>query len=393
MTASYEVREVGDSRSDQRQFINLLWKLYRGDDNWVPPLIQNQQEMVGFRRHAFYDRNRGRNFIVAKDGKTVGRVSAIVNVGHNERFHEKRGFFGFFECINDETAAQLLLKAAAEYLASEGMTDIRGPVNPGLNYEVGLLVDGFHVPPTFMMTYNPPYYEQLLLGFGFEKCQDLYAYEGHISMIATVDPKLVFVIAELKRRFNVVVRPFNLKNFMEEVHLFLDIYNKSLVGTWGFVPLSDAEVEQQARGLKHLLLPELTTVIEVDGKPIGAGLGLMDYNPIIKKINGRLFPFGFLRLLSSKRKLKRVRLMSTNVLPEYQKWGFGLLALERMLPDVLKLGVQDGEFSWVLESNHLSRASLERGGLKRSKTYRLFDRTLKDFQGDLQVMATHDAQR
>ncbi|MEZ6078968.1 MAG: hypothetical protein R3C56_25825 [Pirellulaceae bacterium] len=127
------------------------------------------------------------------------------------------------------------------------------------------------------------------------------------------------------------------------------------------------------------MIPELTTVIEVDGRPIGAGLGLMDYNPIIKKINGRLFPFGFIRLLTSKRKLKRCRLMSTNVLPEFQKWGFGLLALERMLEDIMHIGIETGEFSWVLESNHLSRASLERANLKCEKTYRLYDRSLSDF--------------
>lgn len=381
MTATYEVRRVGANRADQKQFVNLAWELYRDDSNWVPPLIQAQRELVGFAKHPFWNRNIGENFLVAKDGKTVGRVCALVNVAHNERFNETRGFLGFFECIDDSEAANALLSEACLYLAGKGMTDVRGPTNPGLNYEVGLLVDGFDSPPTFMMTYNPQFYERLFCDFGFEKCQDLFAFSGHISMIATVDPKLAFVIGEVKKRFNVEVRPFNTKKFSEEVNLFLDIYNKSLVDTWGFVPLSDEEVAHQAKGLKHLLLPELTSIIEVDGKPIGAGLGLLDYNPVIKKINGKLFPFGFLRLLSSKRKIDRVRLMSTNVLPEYQKWGFGLLALERMLPDIFKLGIQHGEFSWVLESNHLSRASLERGGLDRSKTYRLYDRSLSDFNG------------
>lgn len=378
MTASYEVRTVGQNRSDQKRFMNLPWEIYRGDENWVPPLIQNQKELVGFRKHPFYLRNRSENFIVLKDGQTAGRVCALVNVGHNERFQEQRGFFGFYECIDDSRASELLLSEACRYLKSQGMTDVRGPTNPSLNHEIGLLVEGFDTPATFMMTYNPPYYERLLHEFGFEKSQDLYAFEGHVSMIAGLDPKLKFVIEELKRRFNVKVRPFDLKRFNEEVNLFLDLYNKSLVATWGFVPLSPEEVAHQAKGLRHLLLPELTTIIEVDGKPIGAGLGLLDFNPVIKQIGGRLFPFGFLKLLRSKRKLKRVRLMSTNVLPEFQKWGFGLLALERMLPDVQKLGIERGEFSWVLESNHLSRASLERSGLQRSKTYRLYDRALSD---------------
>lgn len=380
MPANYEVRRVGGNRKDQKQFMQVLWELYAGDPNWVPPLIMNQKELVGFRPHPFYDQNQCANFIVLKQGRTVGRVSAIVNYAHNQRFEEKRGFFGFFECIDDSHASNMLFTEACKYLAKEhGLTDVRGPTNPSLNYEVGLLVAGFDSPPTFMMTYNPPYYERLVTEFGFEKTQDLFAFEGHVSMITNLDPKLEFVIKEIRRRFNVVVRPFNPRKFIDEVNLFLDIYNKSLVATWGFVPLSPAEADHMAKGLRHLLLPELTTFIEVDGKPVGAGLGLMDYNQIIKKINGRLLPFGFLRLLMNKRKINRVRLMSTNVLPEFQKWGFGLLALERMLEDILKMGVEYGEFSWVLESNHLSRASLERGGLKSNKTYRIYDRSLKDF--------------
>lgn len=371
-----EIVVVGKDRKLQKQFIRLAWDIYKDDPNWVPPLLMSLEEGVNFRHNAFYDVNVCESFLAIRDGKPVGRITALVNYGHNERFGEKRGFFGFFECYDDQEAASLLLDAAAKYLVSKGMTDVRGPANPSLNQEVGLLVNGFDTPPTFMMTYNRPYYERLLTNWGLAKCQDLLAYDGHVEMIAHLDPKLEFVIKEIKRRFNVNVRPFNPKKFNDEVNLFLDIYNRSLVGTWGFVPMSAAEVAQQAKGLKHLLLPELTTIIEVDGKPIGAGLGLLDYNPLIKKIDGRLFPFGFLTLLLGKRKLKRVRMMSTNIIPEFQKWGFGLLALERMLPDALKLGITHAEFSWVLESNHLSRGSLERAGLACSKTYRVYDRSI-----------------
>ena len=376
---SFEVRRVGKNRSDRKAFIRLLWDLYEGDPNWVPPLIFAQEELVGFRKHPYYDVNRVECFIAVKDGQTVGRIAAHTNVAHNERYEENRGFFGFFECIDDQEIANALFREAALYHKNEnGLSDIRGPINPSLNYEVGTLVEGFNSPPTFMMTYNQDYHDRLIKGFGFEKKEDLFAFEGHIDMLATLDPKLQFVVDELRRRFNVSVRPFDTKNFMSDVELFLDIYNKSLVATWGFVPLTPSEVRHQAKALKHLLLPELSTFIEVDGKPIGAGLGLMDYNQIIKKIDGRLFPFGFIKLMRNKRKLDRVRLMSANVLPEFQKWGFGLLALERMLDDVLKLGIKHGEFSWVLESNHLSRGTLERSGLERSKTYRVYDRSLSD---------------
>ncbi|GIW99298.1 MAG: hypothetical protein KatS3mg111_2631 [Pirellulaceae bacterium] len=378
MSSPLTIEVVGKNRVLQRKFIRLLWDLYAGDPHWVPPLILHQQEMLGFRRHPFYQRNKIENFIALRDGRPVGRISAIINYGHNERYEERRGFFGFFESIDDPHVSNALFSAACNYLAEQGMTDIRGPINPSLNYELGTLVEGFDSPPTFMMTYNPPYHDRLITEFGFEKSQDLYAYEGDVSMLANLDPKLHFVVEEIQRRFNVRVRPFDPSRFDEEVNLFLDIYNKSLISTWGFVPLSPGEVAHQAKALKYLLLPELTTFVEVDGNTIGAGFGLMDYNQIIKKIDGRLLPFGWLRLLAGRRKITKIRLLSANVLPEYQKWGFGLLALNRMLEDVLRLGVTHGEFSWVLESNHLSRKTLERGGVRRTKTYRVYDRSLAD---------------
>ena len=379
MSSNYEVVRVEDRRH-KREFMDFIWRLYKNDPNWVPPIRMNQEELVGFRRHPFYENAKCRTFIIRKDGEVVGRIAAIINHGHNKRFGEKRGFFGFFDCIDDQHAANLLLMEASRYLKSEGMDDVRGPCNPSLNYELGTLVDGFDTPPTFMMTYNPPYYDKLIKGFGFEKTQDLYAYEGNLEMLKTIDPKLKFVIEEVKRRFNVTLRAANKKKFGDEVKLFLKIYNEALLGTWGFVPLSDAECDSIGASLKLLIDPTLTSFVEVDGKAVAVGICLPDYNPLIKQINGRLFPFGFLTLLFGRRKIKKVRVMSTNVVPEYQRWGLGLVVLDRMLPDCIAKGITNAEFSWVLESNHLSRGSLERAGTIRTKTYRLYDRTLSDIQ-------------
>ncbi len=379
MSSNYEVVRVEDRRQ-RREFIDFIWKLHKDDPNWIPPIRMNQEELVNFRRHPFYENAKCRTFILRKDGQVAGRIAAIINNGHNKRFGEKRGFFGFFDCIDDQQAANMLFMEASRFLKSEGMDDVRGPCNPSLNYEIGTLVDGFDTPPTFMMTYNWPYYDKLIKGFGFEKTQDLYAYEGNMSMLKTIDPKLKFVIDEVKRRFNVTLRAANRKKFGEEVKLFLKIYNEALQGTWGFVPLSDAECVSIGASLKLLIDPTLTSFVEVDGKAVAVGICLPDYNPLIKKINGRLFPFGFLTLLFGRKKIKKVRVMSTNVVPEYQRWGLGLVVLDRMLPDCLSQGITDAEFSWVLESNHLSRGSLERAGTIRTKTYRLYDRTLSDIQ-------------
>ena len=155
--------------------------------------------------------------------------------------------------------------------------------------------------------------------------------------------------------------------------MFLSIYNRSLVNTWGFVPMSPGEVDHMADGLRHLIVPEMTIAAEIDGQVVGAAFGLPDYNPRIKEIDGRLFPFGFLHLLRNRRAIKRIRLISTNVLPEYQRFGIGLVLMHGLVPKAMEWGLQEAEFSWVLESNSLSYGSLKKGGAKITKTYRLYD--------------------
>ncbi len=367
-----EVQAVA-TRRQKKQFFQLPWRLYRGDPNWVPPLRQTQLELLNFKPHPFYDEAKIQTFLALRRGEPCGRVAAIINPTHNDRAKDKLGFFGFFESEDDPQTAAALFAAARQWLADRGMTAIRGPINPSLNYECGLLIDGFDSPPTFMMTYNRPFYARLIEGCGFSKSQDLYAYWGHVNMLQELDKKLQFIIDEAKRRFHVELRNLDRSRFEEDVRMFLDIYNRSLVGTWGFAPMSEREIEHASAGLRHLIVPELTAAAEVDGKMVGAVFGLLDYNPRIKQIDGRLFPFGFLRLLWNKRAIPRVRLVSTNVVPEYQKWGLGLVLLNKLLPDALAYGLQEAEFSWVLESNHLSKATLERGGAKLVKSWRIYD--------------------
>ena len=361
------------SRREQKQFLELPWKLYQGDEFWVPPLRVHQRQMVNYRKHPFYQDAEIQTFLALRGGETCGRIAAIVNHAHNRRHDEQRGFFGFFESTDDKQVAHGLFDVARQWLGERGMTSIRGPANPSLNYECGLLIDGFEDSPFFMMTYNPPFYQQLVEEYGFEKSQDLYAYLGHVSQLDTLDEKLVFITRKAKEEFNVDIRPISRKHFNRDVRVFLDIYNSSMAGTWGFVPLSEAEIQEQASSLRYLIEPELALMAEVEGKPIGAVFGLLDYNTRIKEIDGKLLPFGFLKLLRKRDQIKRFRMISTNVVPEYQRWGIGLVLLAGLIPKVLAWGLEDAEFSWVLETNNLSRKSLEKGGTKRSKTYRIYD--------------------
>lgn len=370
--SSLTVKPV-ETRKEKSQFFKFPWKLYRDDPNWIPPLRQAQLELLNYKHHPFYDNAEIQTFLALRDGQPCGRVAAIINNMHNERHKEQRGFFGFFECIDDQEVANGLFDAARDWFAQREITTIRGPVNPSMNYECALLIDGFDSPPTFMMTYNPPYYPTLIENWGFSKTQDMYAFWGHVDMLATQDKKLRFIADEVYRRFDIKWRQLDRSRFAEDVRTFLDIFNRAMDGSWGFVPMSEGEIDHMSAGLKHLIVPEITAAADIDGKTIGAVLGLLDYNPRIRRINGRLFPFGFIRLLANKKAIKRVRLLSANVVPEFQKWGVGLALLDQLLPSVLEFGIQEGEFSWVLESNHLSYGSLKRGGAKITKTYRLYD--------------------
>jgi len=223
------------------------------------------------------------------------------------------------------------------------------------------------------MTYNPPYYEKLLEEYGFRKSQDLYSYWGKIEMLPKIRERFVPMAKVITEKTGAVVRPLNHRNFTHEVEAFLSIYNRSLTNTWGFVPMSDAEIKAMAGGLKYLIVPELTVGVEIDGELVGVSFGLPDYNPRIKEVNGHLFPFGFFKLLRRKDQIKRIRIISTNVLPEYQMHGLALLLLEGLVPKVIESGIQEAEFSWVLESNRFSRGSLEKGGAIRNKTFRIYD--------------------
>ena len=362
-----------ETRSERQLFLDYPWEIYRDNPHWIPPLRDNQRDLVGYAKHPFYARNCAQTFLALRNGRVCGRIAAVLNCGHNLRFDERRGFFGFFEAIDDQDVANGLFDAVRQWFADQGVYRLRGPTNPSLNYELGLLIDGFDSAPMFMMTYNPPYYQRLIENYGFKKTQDLYAFWGNVEMLPKLQEKLTPIAEQIIERYDVKLRPLDAKHFMDDVLRFLDIYNRALTNTWGFVPMSDAEISNTANGLKHLIVPELAVGAEVDGRMVGATFALLDYNPRIRAIDGRLFPFGFIRLLANKRALKSVRVISTNVLPEYQRMGIGLVLMYGLVPKAMEWNIREAEFSWVLESNSLSRGALKKGGAQITKTYRLFD--------------------
>ena len=366
------VEAVQTSRQ-RKAFLRLPWQLYRDISLWVPPLRREELGLVGYRPHPFYENAESQTFLAQRNGKACGRVAAIDNRTHNEYQDEKRGFFGFFECRNDPEAATALFDAAREWLAERELYDVRGPANPSLNYTIGTLIEGFDVPPGFMLPYNLPYYGELIEGCGFRKAQDLYAYEGNTDALPEVVAKRAAIIDQMIERHNITFRWLKRKHLRSQVREFLTIFNQSLTDHWSFVPISQSEVDEMARGLSWLLVPEMGVGAEIDGRLVGVCFILPDYNPRLRKIRGRLFPFGFLRLILGKDQIKRCRIVAANVLPEYRLLGVGVAMIQALRVRWQDTGIQEAEFSWVAESNLLSRGTLEKMGAVRTKTYRVYD--------------------
>lgn len=361
---------------DRRQFLEFPAELYRGDQHWVPPLASDEQQRIGFRRHPFHAQNRVQAFVAQRGSQIVGRIAAIHNVRHNQHHGERRGFFGFFECRDDGQAAKSLVGAAADWLSSQGLDTVRGPVSPSIDYQAGVLIDGFDRPPAFMMPYNPGYYGQLMAECGLAKSQDLFAFQIEGSPLRQLLPRLKRVSHRLAERHGVTFRRLERRRFRQDLDAFLSVVNRSLVGHWGYVPLAPTEMSRIADDLSWLLVPELVVLAEVDGQPIGVALGLPDYNPRVKQIGGRLLPFGFIRLLTRKRRIRDVRIVAANVLPDWKRSGIGAALTAEIIEAALERGADNVEFSWIAESNALSHSTIETGGAQRTKTYRIYDASL-----------------
>lgn len=351
-------------------------ELYADDPRWVPPLARDEEQRVGFRRHPFHQAGRVQAFLAERRGQVVGRIAAIHNERHNQRNGERRGFFGFFECRDDGPAARALLNAAGDWLRARGLTDLRGPMSPSIDYQVGLLVDGFDEPPSFAMPYNLNYYERLLLDCGLTKSHDLFALACTCQEAQAALPRLARVKQRIMDRHQLRFRGLDRRRFRDDIGLFLSVVNQSLQGHWGYVPLTTAEMNHMAGALRWLLVPELALLAEVAGRPIGVALALPDYNPLVRRAGGRLLPLGWLRLLAEKRRIKRLRVVAVNALPQWKRSGIGVALTAAIIEAAVRRGADNLEFSWIAESNHLSHGSLATGGARRSKVYRVYDAPL-----------------
>jgi GNAT superfamily N-acetyltransferase len=381
--AASDVRIVPVTSEEQRrQFARFPWHIYRNDPLWVPPLFGDRLKLLHPDKHPFWEHAELQLFLAKRGDEIVGTISAHINHRHNEVYGDKVGFFGFFEVIEEVAVAEALLDAAAAWLRERGMEAIRGPENPSQNEEVGLLVDGFDLPPVIMMTYNPRYYQGFLEQAGFEKAQDLYAWDLLTNIfdydVQRMPRKFVRVAEQAKARESLVVRKIDMKRYDKEVELAKVVYNAAWEQNWGFVPMTDHEIEHLGNELKFIIDPDLVYIAEVDGEPAGIILGIPDVNQALLKArpqpNNWSFPLTVLKLLWHRRKVDAFRLMIMGVIPEYRALGIDAVFYVEAARAAFAKGYERCEMSWILESNDMMNRIIERLGGKVYKTYRIYQK-------------------
>jgi GNAT superfamily N-acetyltransferase len=354
-----------------KDFIELPYALYRQYPHWVPPLRIAVKDLLDREKHPFYKEAEAEFFLARRDGRTLGRVAAIMDRAHN-RFHEENaGFFGFFECVDDVAVAEALLTTARRWVFERGARFLRGPVNPSTNYECGILIEGFDSDPVVMMTYNPPYYPMLLERVGLHKVKDLLAYESTSERVQL--EKIERASRRVLARHGVSVRPIDMKRFDAEVEGVWQVYASAWSRNWGFVPMSKEEFVLMGKDMKQILKPDLVLIGEVGGRMIGFALALPDVNQALKPANGSLFPTGLLKILYHQRGIKSVRVLALGVVPEHRASGVAAAFYATLVQNARKLGYGPCEMSWILEDNVLMNRSLEVMGAKRYKTYRIYE--------------------
>lgn len=365
-------------RKGLARFVDLPWEIHPGRHPvWVPPVKAAVRDVLDATRNPFYRHAEVALFHALRDGRPAGRLAAIENRAHNAFHGDRVGFFGFFESVDDRRVADALLRAGARWLGLRGLRVMRGPVNPSTNHECGLLVEGFEHPPVFMTPWHPPYYAGLLEGAGFVKARDLLAF--HFPVAETLDglrERFGALARRARERSGVVFRDLDVSRFSQEMEEARRIYNRAWRNNWGFVPVGRQEWEHLTRRLRPLMVPEYAFVAEVEGRAVGFMFNVPDYNRVAGKLSrGRLLPFGFMRLLMARRRIRWARVMVMGILEEHRTRGIYPLLVLEALRRGHEGGVTDAEASWVLEDNGpMNRALRATANADPYRRWRIYDR-------------------
>jgi GNAT superfamily N-acetyltransferase len=378
LTEGLRVR-AARTRRDLKRFINLPYRLHARDPVWVPPLRRDVELLLSRSRNPFFEHAEAEYFLAERNGEVVGRVAAISNRLHNETHGDRVGFFGFFESIDDQATANVLIETAAAWCRERSHDVLRGPASFSVNDECGLLVQGFECSPTLMMPHNPRYYVDLIERAGFTKAKDLWVYQGGSEEHYVPVPERLARGTELiRQRQGITLRALNLMDFQGEVERIKELYNAAWEKNWGFVPMTDHEIDHLAEQFRPVVIPELVPIAEKDGRMIGFGITLPDLNVVFRgNRSGRIFPV-ILKVLWAlrMRKIRRARILLLGILPEYRGKGVDAMLYHWIWTRSGERQIYWGEAGWILEDNPAMNAGLEKMTFRVYKTYRLYDRAI-----------------
>lgn len=360
-----------------KDFIFLPWKIYKTYPNWSPTLISKEFRRLSKRKNPFFTHSDAALFIAYKLGKPVGRIAAIINNKHEALHHDGAGFFGFFESSEDYYVAKRLLMSAENWCKERGKRSMIGPVNLSIHEEYGLLINGYHEKPYIFMPYNPPYYGSFFERHGYTKLKDMFSYSIDLSkdkdIITNLDAKIQEDTTSPKLTFR-RVRSGNIKDTFKIV--FNEVFNQEWQQHYGFLPLTEKEVEFRFREYAKWVIPDLVLIGEVDGNTAGCMVLLPNFNQVIHRFNGPLSFLNNLLLNYYKYHIHTVRCVLLQVRKHYRNHGFHLQMIREALKRFDQLGVKSMELGWVSEDHIATRHAIESFGLRPSKTYRLFAKNL-----------------
>ncbi|MEO6819214.1 MAG: hypothetical protein ABI266_02595 [Ginsengibacter sp.] len=371
-----QILPVGD-KNYLKKFIDFPHDLYKDDKNYVPEIFIGQRDLLTPGKHPFHEHSTIKLFLAVNRNVIKGRIAAIINRRSNEFNNANEGFFGFFDAVNDDEVAKKLFEAAGDYLKSEKIGSMIGPVNPSTNDPCGLLIEGFDRPPVVMTPYNKSYYLKLIEGAGFTKKMDLLAYYLDTKTINERSLKLHEDLIARLAKHHVIIRRINMKDYKNEAKRLREVYNKAWDKNLGFVPMTDKEFDYLAKDLKLMLDPNFCLIAEKEGKVVGFALAIPDINQILLKVKrGRLLPFGLLKLLLGKKKVDVVRVLALGVIEGYKKMGIEACFYASIIERAMKKNIKAGEASWILEENFLMNKGIESMNGKAYKKYRILEKAL-----------------
>jgi GNAT superfamily N-acetyltransferase len=362
-------------RRDLTAFIKLPSRLHRGTP-WVPPLIFERRQFLSRQRNPFFEHAEAEYYVAERDGEIVGRITAHVDERWTRFQGGNDGMFGFFECENDRDTASALVEAATGWLRSRGRERMLGPMDFTTNDECGLLIEGYDLDPLILQPWHPPYYRELVEGLGMSKAMDLLMWRIALGELRQGDRfhDLIHQAAEKARtEHGVTIRSMRKSDLKAEVARFMEVYNEAWGSNWGFVPITAGEVRFQAKNLRPVLDENWAMIAERDRELVGAALTLPDINQVLARMNGRIVPFGWLRFLTGRPKIDRVRVFALGVKPQYQHWGVAAALYVRHIETAARVRQKWAETGWILEVNEPMNRAMEGMGGSIVKRYRLYE--------------------